>query len=251
MRRYLVAGNWKMHKNLEEAKELASSISNLSSSFPNNTDVLICVPAPLIEACVNSCDNGVWVGAQNCHFKTEGAFTGEVSVSMLKSVGATHCIVGHSERRQIFGETDQNIAMKVAALITGGLTPIFCCGEQLPERQNGKHFEVVMQQLEIGLFGLSDDQFSKVIIAYEPVWAIGTGETATPEQAQEIHAFIRQEISKKFGEGIASQTQLLYGGSCKPDNAVELFACPDVDGGLIGGAALRSESFVQIIKAAG
>ena len=186
------------------------------------------------------------VGAQNCSAYDKGAYTGEVSAKMLKSLDVDYCIIGHSERRKYFGETNEILAEKINRVIENNMSPIYCVGEVLEERESGRHFEVVKEQLEKGLFHLDGDAIYDAIIAYEPVWAIGTGKTATPEQAQEIHAYIRGLIAEKYGKEVAENTSILYGGSCKPSNAKELFANPDVDGGLIGGASLKAEDFVNI-----
>ena len=250
MRKKIVAGNWKMHKTLPEAMSLATAIADNLTNTDTGVGVVVGVPFPFIgNVSELLAGKGISVAAQNCYYEEQGAFTGEVSVSMLKSVGCTHVIVGHSERRNIFGELDEQVAKKVTALLTKKVTPIFCCGEGLEERQAGNHFEVIKTQLEKGLFHVSVEDFSSVIVAYEPVWAIGTGETATPEQAQEVHAYIRKLIKDKYTADLAENTTVLYGGSCKPSNAKELFSCADVDGGLIGGAALKAEDFVSIINA--
>lgn len=191
----------------------------------------------------------IGVGAENCADKTEGAYTGEVSAKMVASTGAQYVILGHSERRAYYHETPEILKEKVLLALANGLTPIFCIGEVLEEREAGKHFDVVKAQVEESLFNLSAEDFGKIILAYEPVWAIGTGKTATADQAQEIHAFIRKIIADKYGKEVAENTSILYGGSCKPSNAAELFAKPDVDGGLIGGAALKADSFMGIITA--
>ena len=201
---------------------------------------------PVVEA-VDATRIGV--GAENCADKAEGAFTGEVSAAMVASTGAKYVIMGHSERRAYYHETAEILKEKVVLALANGLTPIFCVGEVLAEREADKHFEVVAAQVKDSLFDLTAEDFAKLVIAYEPVWAIGTGKTATAEQAQEIHAFIRQTIAEKYGAEIADNTSILYGGSCKPSNAGELFAKPDVDGGLIGGAALKADSFMGIITA--
>lgn len=190
----------------------------------------------------------VSVGAQNCHQADSGAYTGEISASMVKSVGAEYVILGHSERRQYFGETNELLAKKTDVVLKNALTPIFCIGETLQERENNSHFDIIKSQLTEGIFHLSAADFAKVVLAYEPVWAIGTGVTASPEQAQEIHAFIRKEVAAKYGQDAADATTILYGGSCNPKNAPELFAQADIDGGLIGGASLKSRDFVDIAK---
>lgn len=250
MRKKIVAGNWKMNLTMPEALALFSEIVHIVKDEKNNhQEVIVCAPFPYLHSLTHLSENAVHVGAQNCHQELKGAFTGEISVSMLQSVGVSHVIIGHSERRQYFAETDAMLAQKVNHCIEEHLTPIFCIGETLEQRENGSYFEVIKSQLANGLFHLSPEDFSKNILAYEPVWAIGTGKTASPEQAQEIHAFIRNEIKNQFGEVIADGMSILYGGSCNPANAAELFAKADIDGGLIGGASLKSRDFVDIVKA--
>ncbi len=214
-----------------------------------NCDVVVCVPFTHLTS-VNAVLESelVKLGAENCSEHEKGAYTGEVSAAMVKSTGATHVILGHSERRQYFGENNEQLLAKTKLALANGLTPIFCVGEVLEERENGTYNDVVKCQVE-ALFDLSAEDFGKIIIAYEPVWAIGTGKTATAEQAQDMHAHIRKVIEDKYGKEVAEDTSILYGGSCKPGNAPELFAKPDVDGGLIGGAALEAESFLGIIEA--
>ncbi len=251
MKKNIVAGNWKMNKTLAEGIQLATEIDSLTAQgIPNNTEVIIAPPFTHLTEIVNHVDTGkIRVAAQNCASEVSGAYTGEVSAPMIKSTGATHVIIGHSERRHYFGEDDALLKKKTEIALEHDLTPIFCCGEVLEERKAGEHFNVVKKQISDALFFLSDEEFGRIIIAYEPVWAIGTGETATPAQAQEIHAFIRTLISDRYGKETAENTTILYGGSCKPSNAKELFANPDVDGGLIGGASLKAEDFYAIIKA--
>jgi triosephosphate isomerase (TIM) len=247
-RQRIVAGNWKMNQNFDEGRDLTISI--IQKLGPSETITVLCPPFVHLNY-VSMLAKGIAnlkVGAQNCHTENSGAYTGEISATMLKSVGADYVILGHSERRQYFGETDEFLAKKVDAVLSNDLLPIFCCGELLESREAGKQEAVVSRQLEGGLFHLSEEQFSKVVIAYEPVWAIGTGKTASPAQAQEMHKFIRDLISKKYNAGLANLTTILYGGSCKPDNAKELFSQPDVDGGLIGGASLKAADFVAIVN---
>lgn len=249
MRKNIVAGNWKMNTTLDEGVELADQINSLLQGKEKNCDVIICVPfthLTSVNAVIDS--ENMRLGAENCSEHEKGAYTGEVSAAMVKSTGATYVILGHSERRQYFGENNQQLLAKTQKALEHGLTPIFCVGEVLEERENGSYNDVVASQVE-ALFTLSPDDFSKLIIAYEPVWAIGTGETATADQAEDMHAHIRKVIEGKYGKVIADNTSILYGGSCKPGNAKELFAKPDVDGGLIGGAALDAESFLGIIEA--
>ena len=249
MRKNVVAGNWKMNTTLEEGVELANQINSLLKGKTVNCDAVVCVPFTHLTS-VNAVLESelVKLGAENCSEHEKGAYTGEVSAAMVKSTGATHVILGHSERRQYFGENNEQLLAKTKLALANGLTPIFCVGEVLEERENGTYNDVVKCQVE-ALFDLSAEDFGKIIIAYEPVWAIGTGKTATAEQAQDMHAHIRKVIEDKYGKEVAEDTSILYGGSCKPGNAPELFAKPDVDGGLIGGAALEAESFLGIIEA--
>lgn len=249
MRKNVVAGNWKMNTTLEEGVELANQINSLLKGKTVNCDVIVCVPFTHLTS-VNAVLESelVKLGAENCSEHEKGAYTGEVSAAMVKSTGATHVILGHSERRQYFGENNEQLLAKTKLALANGLTPIFCVGEVLEERENGTYNDVVKGQVE-ALFDLSAEDFGKIIIAYEPVWAIGTGKTATAEQAQDMHAHIRKVIEDKYGKEVAEDTSILYGGSCKPGNAPELFAKPDVDGGLIGGAALEAQSFLGIIEA--
>ncbi len=253
----LIAGNWKMNLSLEEAKDLAAALKvrldhHRDDKGFEKTKVILFPSSVymtrLIDLFVN--DTLVFVGAQNCHHEEQGAFTGEVAAPMIRSVGGTHVILGHSERRNQFKETDDLIALKAALVLKHGMSPVFCCGELLDHREAGKHFQVVSDQLKHGLGWMSKQQIAQTIIAYEPVWAIGTGKTASPEQAQEMHAFIRQLIAEIHGENIAANAILLYGGSCNARNAAELFSMPDVDGGLIGGASLSAADFFDIIQAA-
>lgn len=250
MRKNIVAGNWKMNTTLAEGVGLAKDVNEALKGFTPNCDVVICVPfthLASVNAVIDPAKLGL--GAENCADHAKGAYTGEVSAAMVASTGANYVILGHSERRQYYGETSETLKEKVALALANNLTPIFCIGEVLEERENGTYFDVVKSQIEDALFGMSAEDFSKLILAYEPVWAIGTGKTATADQAEEIHAFIRNVIEKKYGKEVADNTSILYGGSCKPSNAAELFAKPDVDGGLIGGAALDAESFMGIVKA--
>lgn len=248
MRKNIVAGNWKMNTSLQEGISLAEEVNSKVNT--EEVTVILCTPFTHLSEVRKVINNpALFLGAQNCADKESGAYTGEVSPSMLKSVGADHVILGHSERRAYYGETNELLASKVKLVLANDLTPIFCIGEVLEERESGKHFDVVKKQLEEGLFDLSSDDFQKIVIAYEPVWAIGTGKTASPAQAQEIHKVIRDTISGKYGAEVADNCSILYGGSCKPSNAEELFANPDVDGGLIGGAALKSDDFMGIVNA--
>ncbi len=238
-----------MNKSFDEADDLVNGIMELleKKELGKNTLMILCPPFPYLEMVSDySNDSYFMVGAQNVNDNEKGAYTGEVSAEMLSSMDIEYCIVGHSERRAYYGETDAMIAKKVDQLLKHEIRPIVCCGEVLEEREAGKQFDVVKRQITDGLFHLSAEQFKELVIAYEPVWAIDTGKTATPEQAQEIHAFIRKTIADKYGKEVADEISILYGGSCKPSNAKELFANPDVDGGLIGGAALQAEDFVNI-----
>lgn len=250
MRKKIVAGNWKMNKDFQDAEDLMFEIvDELTEKGSGDTEVIVCPPAVYLEMTSDiAAENGFMVGAQNLSQWESGAYTGEISASMLHSMGITHCILGHSERRTYFGETDKVIATKVDLTLKYGMTPIYCCGEVLAERQAEKHFEVVRNQVSEALFHLGNESVSQVIIAYEPVWAIGTGVTASSAQAQEMHAFIRSLLTEKFGKEISDEISILYGGSCNAKNAAELFANPDVDGGLIGGAALKAADFVAIVN---
>jgi triosephosphate isomerase (TIM) len=251
MRKKIIAGNWKMNKNLEEGLGLVSEISNmLKDEYSGSAKVVIIPPFLHVAASTNllSDNNRVATGAQNCSNHKSGAYTGEISADMIKSCGATYVIIGHSERRQYFNETNDWLAKKIDAVLEAGLTPIYCCGETLEERESNAHFNVLETQISEGLFHLNAEQMAQVVIAYEPVWAIGTGKTASTEQAQEIHSFIRGLIGNKYSSNLAEEITIQYGGSVKPDNAKELFSAPDIDGALIGGAALQSRSFVDIIK---
>ena len=250
MRKNIVAGNWKMNKNLQEGIALAKELNEALAADKPNCDVVICTPFIHLASVTPIVDKAViGVGAENCADKASGAYTGEVSAQMVASTGAKYVILGHSERRAYYHETPEILKEKTILALANGLTPIFCIGEVLEEREAGKHFDVVKAQIEESLFNLSAEDFGKIILAYEPVWAIGTGKTATAEQAQEMHAFIRKTIADKYGNEVAENCSILYGGSCKPSNAKELFANKDVDGGLIGGAALEVDSFMGIINA--
>jgi len=249
MRKKIVAGNWKMNLDYAEGISLFSEIVNMVRDEKQGEQLaIICAPATHLNSLAKLGGNTVSVGAQNCHHKESGAYTGEISAKMIKSVGCEYVIIGHSERRQYFAESNELLAEKTNIALQNGLTPIFCIGETLDERNNGSYFEVLKSQLEEGIFVLSAEDFGKIVIAYEPVWAIGTGLTATSEQAQEVHAFIRKEIAGKYDSAAADNTSILYGGSCNPKNAGELFAQADIDGGLIGGASLKSRDFVDIVK---
>ena len=248
MRKKIVAGNWKMNTTPVEGVELAKEVVAGKGGVCSCVEFIIAPPfTHLSEVVKVTRGTGVAVAAQNCAAEAKGAYTGEVSAEMIASLGVEYVILGHSERRQYYGETSQTLNKKMAQAYENNLTPIYCIGEKLEEREAGKHFDVVKAQIEEVVFNLTEDQFDKLIIAYEPVWAIGTGKTATSEQAQEIHAYIREVLASKFGSK-AGNTPLLYGGSCKPSNAKDLFAKDDVDGGLIGGAALVADDFLAIGK---
>lgn len=250
MRKNIVAGNWKMNTTVPEGVKLAKDVNKALEGKDVNCDVIICVPFTHLVPVNDVIDaKKLGLGAENCADHRSGAYTGEVSAPMVASTGAKYVILGHSERRQYYGETSETLKEKVALALENGLTPIFCIGEVLEQREDGSYLDVVKKQIEDALFNLSAEDFSKLILAYEPVWAIGTGKTATDEQAQEMHAFIRKTIEDKYGKEVAENTSVLYGGSCKPSNAKALFAKPDVDGGLIGGASLDAESFMGIVTA--
>jgi triosephosphate isomerase len=249
MRKKIVAGNWKMNTNLQEALALAAELKNYNNKDSSKM-MVVCPPFPWIipvKETLNGSD--IFVGAQNCSDKDQGAFTGEVSATMLTSANVSHVILGHSERRALYEETDELIALKIKAALSKGLQVIFCCGETLEERNAGNLENVLKTQIEVALGELSPEDLSNIIIAYEPVWAIGTGVTASPEQAQEVHAFIRSFIAQIFTEEIANHMSILYGGSCNAQNASTLFTQSDIDGGLIGGAALKSADFIAIFEA--
>jgi triosephosphate isomerase (TIM) len=251
MRKKIVAGNWKMNKTMEEAQALTSELMGLvAAEVKGSAKIILCVPFPYLHAIKKQLGSytKIAVGAQNCSEHEWGAYTGEVSAPMLKSLEIPYVVVGHSERRQYFGEDGKLLAKKVDKASAHGLTPIFCCGEPLEIREKGTHEALVKTQVEESLFHLSAEALRKVVIAYEPVWAIGTGKTATSQQAQDMHAVIRKHLASKYGDPVAEEIAILYGGSVKADNAKELFSCPDVDGGLVGGASLKSREFVEIVK---
>lgn len=248
MRKKIVAGNWKMNTTPAEGLELVKNVIAQSAEVAEDVNFIVCPPfthlAMVAEAAKGS---RVAVGAQNCAAEAKGAYTGEVSAAMIASLGIEYVILGHSERREYYGETSATLNKKMEQAYANGLKPIYCVGERLEEREAERHFEVVKAQIEEVVFNLTPEQFAKLVIAYEPVWAIGTGKTATAEQAEEIHAYIRKVLAEKFGAA-ADETAILYGGSCKPSNAEEIFAKENVDGGLIGGAALKAEDFIAIGK---
>lgn len=252
MARKIVAGNWKMNLNRDEAFALVSEITGMLKDEESRDLKVILFPSFIhLGAIVQLCngDSRIHVGAQNCSDHAAGAYTGEIAASMIQSYGANHVLIGHSERRSYFIEKGELLSRKIDIALQHSLTPVFCIGESLEERNSAIHFKIIEQQLNNEIFHLTAENFKKCIIAYEPVWAIGTGLTASPEQAQDMHAFIRTTISTKYSKEIAEQTSILYGGSCNDQNAKQIFSLPDVDGGLIGGASLKSRSFVNIIKA--
>ena len=250
MRKKIVAGNWKMNETLQEGIALAKEINEALTADKPNCDVVICTPfihlasvAPVLNQDV------VALGAENCADKEKGAYTGEVSAAMVKSTGAQYVILGHSERRQYYGETAEILKEKVKMALANGLKIIFCCGETLEEREANKQNEVVKAELDGSVFNLTAEEWKNIVLAYEPIWAIGTGKTATSEQAEEMLAYIRSLVAEKYGNEVAEETTILYGGSCNPGNAAELFAKPNIDGGLIGGASLKCADFKGIIDA--
>jgi len=250
MRKNIVAGNWKMNLNLQEGIALAKELNDVLTAEKPNCGVIICTPFIHLASIAPILNNDVLeLGAENCADKAKGAFTGEVSAEMVKSTGAQYVILGHSERRGYYNETPEILKEKVQLALANGLKVIFCIGESLEEREANKQNDVVKAELEGSVFNLNEEDFRKIVIAYEPIWAIGTGKTATADQAEEIHAYIRSIIAEKYGQSVADDTTILYGGSCKPSNAPELFAKPDIDGGLIGGASLKAVDFKGIIDA--
>ena len=249
-RKVIIAGNWKMNKNASEGRALVEAIKAETANM-NDVEIVVCPPFTTLGAVVEAAaGSNIGVGAQNIHWAESGAFTGEISADMLKTSGVKYVIIGHSERRQYFGETDETVNKRLAAALAAGLIPIVCIGELLEEREAGKTEEVLSTQIRGGLANVSAEDAAKIVIAYEPVWAIGTGKTATPEMAQAAHAFIRAELAAMFGTETAEAMRIQYGGSMKPANARELVAQKDIDGGLIGGAALDAESFLSLIREA-
>ena len=248
MRKPIIAGNWKMYKDVSESIELANGIKRVVYNVENVEIIISPTFVNLSNVCEILIESNIFVAAQNCYWENEGAFTGEISVPMIKKIGCEYVIIGHSERRKYFGETDVTVNKKVKSVIDGGLIPIMCVGETLEEREAEKTMEVVKTQIAGGLKGLSEEFLSSLIIAYEPVWAIGTGKTATREQAQEVHAKIRELIKEMYSSSLSEVTRVLYGGSVKSENIVELMEEKDIDGALIGGASLKCESFIDIIK---
>ncbi|MGC8658927.1 MAG: triose-phosphate isomerase [Desulfomonilaceae bacterium] len=248
-RKPIVAGNWKMHNNSVETRSLIQKIIQNSQELVKDCEIIIAPPFTSIACAVEEAKkSSIKIGGQNMFWEDKGAFTGEVSGPMLKEIGCSHVIIGHSERRQFFGETDETVNMKIKSAIRNELTPIFCLGETLNEREAGATLDILRKQLLQGLRDVVPANPAEFIMAYEPVWAIGTGKTATPDQAQEVHAFLRSELTQLMGENFAQRTRILYGGSVKPQNARDLFERADIDGGLIGGASLKAEDFVGIIR---
>lgn len=252
MRKYLIAGNWKMNAGPSEASQLIKNIRKELANKPIKSEVLVCPPFISIPAVQEELSglNSVLVGAQNVHFEDNGAYTGELSTQMLKEAGCRYVIIGHSERRAYFGETDETVNKKAKKSLNDGLKPIICVGESLEQRKAGEHEDLVKKQVTAAFAGIDAESAKKVVVAYEPIWAIGTGETASPEQAQEMHEIIRKELAGLYNDETASAIRVLYGGSMKPENAADLLGQPDVDGGLIGGASLKAHSFVSIINTA-
>ncbi len=249
MRRKIVAGNWKMNTTPAQGVELLKGVAALKGEISEGAELIVGVPYTHI-CCVSEVakEAGIAVSAQDCADQAKGAYTGEISAEMIASLGVQYVILGHSERREYYGETSETLCKKLELCYANGMAPIYCIGEKLDEREAGAHFDVCRKQIEEVVFGLSAEQFESLVIAYEPVWAIGTGKTATSDQAEEIHAFIRTVLAEKFGEAAAAKTPILYGGSCNPTNAQEIFSKENVDGGLIGGAALVAENFIAIAK---
>ena len=248
MRKNIVAGNWKMNKTFPEGLELIQQILNQADTL-KDVDLIVVPPFILTaEASKILKESNIKLGAQNCSKHNEGAYTGEISARMIKSTGAEFVIIGHSERRKYFKETNEIINEKIKLALESGLKTIVCCGEVLEQRESEEHFQIVNKQIKEMFEGINAESFKNIIIAYEPVWAIGTGKTATPDQAQEMHSFIREKIKNSYGSQVANDLSILYGGSCKPSNAKELFTNPDVDGGLIGGASLKANDFIEIAK---
>ena len=248
MRKKIVAGNWKMNMNYTEATAFYNDLKNEAEEMDENVQVIIAPPAIYLSEFSKAKNERVILAAQNCNENESGAYTGEISPSMLTSIGVKYCLVGHSERREYYKEKNELLKLKINGLLAHSVSPIYCFGEVLAEREAINHFNVVKEQVSSVLFHLGEEEIIKVVLAYEPVWAIGTGVTASPEQAQEMHGFVRELLAEKYGQSIADDISILYGGSCKPGNAKELFLNLDVDGGLIGGASLKTESFISVIN---
>lgn len=251
MRKQIAAANWKMNLTYQQGEKLLDEILDAKIELTPNQQVVFAVPFPYLIMAKSEVaeENGYAIAAQNCSDKQSGAYTGEVSAEMLQSIGIGYCVIGHSERREYYLETNKMLADKVNLCLQYGITPIFCCGEALSVREKEEQNQFVQQQLEESLFHLAEEQIKQIVIAYEPIWAIGTGRTATTQQAQEMHQHLRSVLAGKYGKNVADEVSILYGGSVKANNAAELFACPDVDGGLVGGASLLAQDFIQIIKA--
>jgi triosephosphate isomerase len=250
MRKTIIAGNWKMYKNLKDGQDLAVALRRDLYKI-ENVDIVICPPFTLLAYLTDALEtSNIGVGGQDLYWQEEGAFTGEVSPMMLKDAGCQYVIIGHSERRQFFGETNETVNKKIKAALKFGLTPIVCVGENLQEREANKTFKVIEDHVNNGLSGISASDVLKLVVAYEPVWAIGTGKTATPEQAQEVHKFIRDLLKKNYSQEVADSVRIQYGGSVKPENIIELMNKPDVDGALVGGASLKADSFSAIVTKA-
>lgn len=251
MRKPFVAGNWKMNTDFASAQELFNSIDTQLGELIDSVDVMVAPPSIYISSLAGKGDKKLSIGAQDCSAnKSQGAYTGEYSAEMLKSVGVEYAILGHSERRAYHGEDDSLVGQKIEACIAAGIVPVYCCGEQLHERESGNHVEVVKKQITTALLNFEESELKTLVVAYEPVWAIGTGKTASAEQAQEMHAEIRSVLVGMYSSEMATKTRILYGGSCKPSNSDSIFSQPDVDGGLIGGAALKADDFLAIIRSA-
>ena len=250
MRKQIAAANWKMNCTYQQAESLLDDVLNNQISLKKHQQVIFAVPFPYLIMANSEVaeEENYFVAAQNCYNKQSGAFTGEVSAEMLQSIGIHHCVIGHSERREYFNENNSMLAEKVNICLENEVTPIFCCGESLDIRDSGSQNDFVENQLKESLFQLSEGDIQRLVIAYEPIWAIGTGKTATTAQAQEMHAHLRSVLSRRYGSSVAENISILYGGSVKAGNATELFACPDVDGGLVGGASLIAADFISIIK---
>jgi triosephosphate isomerase len=250
MRKQIAAANWKMNCTYQQGEQLLDEILSANIELKDHQQAVFSVPFPYLIMAKSETENepNYFVAAQNCYHKKSGAYTGEVSAEMLHSIGIPYCVIGHSERREYFHETNQELAEKVNLLLQYNITPIFCCGEPLNIREAGTQNSYVATQLQESLFHLSEIAIQRIVIAYEPIWAIGTGKTATSQQAQEMHAYLRSVFAKKYGELVANAISILYGGSVKANNAQELFSCPDVDGGLVGGASLNAAEFTTIIK---
>jgi len=244
----VIAGNWKMFKTRKEAAEMLAELRKEVDGV-EGVEVVICPTFTALAASSAVLEgSNISLGAQNVHYESEGAYTGEISTEMLQDAGCSYVIIGHSERRQYFNESDEFLNKKLAKILTTDLTPIFCCGETLEEREAGKVEEVVLGQLKNGMAGLTEEELSRIIIAYEPVWAIGTGKTATPETAEEVHGMIRDWLAQAYSQGFSDSIRILYGGSVKPANVTELMSQPDIDGALVGGASLKADLFAQIVK---